>query len=180
MKIQDFSRRNFIKTMGSLGAGMLFGCAETQESLPSRVRGAQYMGDFAAPALKTVRCAFIGVGARGPGHARQIAEIAGTEIVAISDLYEDLAKKAAEQCTQKGGGERHQDISLYSAHISRAGLQCLSCTRSRAPRQYVRMPLRYAATHILDNLPIHLSLSRARNSISSRIETCREANPQYW
>jgi predicted dehydrogenase len=71
------------------------------------------MGDFSAPPLPTVRCAFIGVGSRGPGHAQQIAEIEGTEVVAISDLYEDLAKRAAGMCVDKGGGMRHQDIALY-------------------------------------------------------------------
>jgi len=96
--------------MGSLGAGFLLGCSEKRGSTPSRASGSQYMGDFAAPALQRVRCAFIGVGARGPGHARQIAEIEGTEIVAISDLYEDLAKKSAAECAEKGRGQR-QDHS---------------------------------------------------------------------
>jgi hypothetical protein len=59
-----------------------------------------------------VRCSFIGVGACGSGHARQIAEIEGTEIVAISDLYEDLALKSAAECVEVGGG-RHQSIALY-------------------------------------------------------------------
>ena len=52
------------------------------------------MGDFTAPKLDVVKVAFIGVGARGSGHAKQIAAIEGTEVVAIGDLYEDLAKKS--------------------------------------------------------------------------------------
>jgi predicted dehydrogenase len=113
MKILDVSRRNFIKTMGGLGAGFLMGCSGKSKGLTSRLAGAQYMGDFAAPKLDTVRCAFIGVGSRGPGHARQIAEMEGTEVVAISDLYEDLARKSAAECKEKGGGVRHNDISVY-------------------------------------------------------------------
>ena len=55
----------------------------------------QYMGDFIAPKLEVVKVAFIGVGARGIGHAKQIATIEGTEVVAISDLHQDLAKKSS-------------------------------------------------------------------------------------
>ena len=71
------------------------------------------MGDFAAPKIETVRCAFIGVGARGSGHASQIAEIEGTEVVAISDLYEDLAKKSADRCKEKGGGKQKNTIESF-------------------------------------------------------------------
>lgn len=110
--------------MGFLGAGTLAGCHQDVSSkskkneldidkIPSRAQGASYMGDFAAPKVATVRCAFIGAGSRGAGHIEQIAEIEGTEVVAISDLYEDLAKKSAGVCKEKGGGQRHKDIALY-------------------------------------------------------------------
>jgi len=124
MDILNDSRRNFIKLMGMVGAGFMTGCSTEQKAGNSsskvasdgfspRPSGAQYMGDFAAPKLETVRCAFIGVGARGTGHARQIAEIEGTEVVAISDLYEDWAKRSEKVCKEKGKGERHQNIALY-------------------------------------------------------------------
>ena len=123
MDILNDSRRNFIKLMGMMGTGALVGCSTEDKgkeigskganNFSSRPTGAQYMGDFAAPKLETVRCAFIGVGSRGSGHARQIAEIEGTEVVAICDLYEDLAKKSADNCKEKGKGERHNNIALY-------------------------------------------------------------------
>ena len=77
-------------------------------------KNSQYMGDYSAPKLKTVRVAFIGVGARGTGHARQIATIKGTEVVAISDLYQDLAQRAIDNCKEIGKGERHNEIAMYS------------------------------------------------------------------
>ena len=46
----------------------------------------------------------IGVGARGSGHASQLASIEGTEIVAISDLYEDLAE--AVRAARRGKGHK--------------------------------------------------------------------------
>ena len=73
----------------------------------------QYMGDFTTPKLDVVKVAFIGVGARGSGHAKQIAAIEGTEVVAISDLYEDLAKKSYKICKEIGNNERHRNIALY-------------------------------------------------------------------
>jgi len=120
----NFSRRNFIRLIGGAGAGILGACSGINKNIQldsttkkndgsSRLTGAQYMGDFAAPKLETVRCGFIGVGARGPGHAIQIAEIEGTDVVAISDLYEDLAKKTATRCAEKGSEKRHKNIALY-------------------------------------------------------------------
>ncbi len=76
-------------------------------------RNSHYMGDYSAPKLKTVRVAFIGVGARGTGHARQIATIEGTEVVAISDLYQDLAQRSIDNCKEIGKGERHNEIVIY-------------------------------------------------------------------
>ncbi len=114
MKSEESSRRKFVKIVGASATGIVAGCAVAKKSeMPSRRAGAKYMGDFVAPKLDTVRCAFIGVGARGSGHNRQIAEIEGTEVVGISDLYEDLAKKAQGKSVAAGKGERHQNIKLY-------------------------------------------------------------------
>ena len=70
------SRRNFLKKMGGLGAGVLAGFGPGRKAFSSQpgeinydfplLQGsANYMGDFQAPKLETVRCAFIGVGSRG-------------------------------------------------------------------------------------------------------------------
>lgn len=113
--MKNINRRNFIKKTSLSGAALAVGamatdCTAAKELAPS---GGTYMGDFTAPKLESVRIALIGVGARGTGHAKQLATIEGTEIVAISDLYEDLAKRSAENCVQVGAGERHQEIALY-------------------------------------------------------------------
>ena len=85
----------------------------TEESHDLIDRNSHYMGNYSAPKLKTVRVAFIGVGARGTGHARQIATIEGTEVVAISDLYQDLAQRSIDSCKEIGKGERHNEIAIY-------------------------------------------------------------------
>ncbi len=65
------------------------------------------MGGFAAPKLDKVRWGAIGVGARGSGHVKQLAQIEGSQVVAISDLYEDWARRsgtALEKLGQSGAG----------------------------------------------------------------------------
>jgi predicted dehydrogenase len=114
------SRRHFIKSIGVLGASAAVGCASNNDELKkdtslidsARMAGTKYMGDFAAAPLPTVRCAFIGLGHRGTGHIKQFAAIEGVEIVAISDVYEDLVKKAEKECLEIGQG-KHKNISLY-------------------------------------------------------------------
>ena len=93
------NRRDFLKSLGVTGAALAAGgtltaqnttAAQAESASPAesgRPSGARYMGDFAAPKLETVRWGIIGVGARGSGHAQQLAQIEGSRVVAISDLY---------------------------------------------------------------------------------------------
>jgi len=96
-------RRQFLKSLG-IGAGLaaLPAISRADNPPPSRPAQSKYMGGFAAPKLETVRIACIGVGARGSGHAAQLAEIEGVKIVAICDLIEDRAKRSAQGVSAKG------------------------------------------------------------------------------
>src|SRR5882672_7132334 len=99
------NRRNFLKTLGVAGVGLAaaqanVSSAEAAEG--SRRTGSKYMGGFAAPKLETVRWGAIGVGARGSGHVSQLAQIPGSEIIAISDLYEDWANRSAKALVKLG------------------------------------------------------------------------------
>ena len=97
-------RRSFIKALGGLTAGLatLPSLASAQSTAPSRRSGAKYMGDFAAPKLDKVKVAIIGVGARGSGHASQLASIEGVDFVGVCDLNEGRAKRSADNVTKKG------------------------------------------------------------------------------
>ena len=112
-------RKDFLKL--SSASAMLFGLKShginfsySERPYDYSKNNAQYMGDFAAPKIDVVKVAFIGVGARGSGHAKQIAAIKGTEVVAISDLYNDLAMKSYKVCKKIGNGNRHKNIAIYS------------------------------------------------------------------
>lgn len=117
-----FSRRGFLKTMGWVGAGLsAAGLARPAAAgqirfentgLRPRRSGARYMGGFAAPQLEKVRWGAIGVGARGSGHVEQLAQIEGSEIVAICDLYEDWANRSAAGVEKLG--KRRPDLYFGS------------------------------------------------------------------
>lgn len=102
------ARRNFLRSLGGITAGIaafpMLSSAQNAagDSAPSRTSGAKYMGDFAAPKLEKVKVAIIGVGARGSGHAAQLASLEGVEFVAICDVVEARAKRAEANVTKKG------------------------------------------------------------------------------
>ena len=109
------SRRNFIKTtslsIASLGSSSFL--TGFSNKSPERKLGNQYMGDFKAAKIKNIRAAFIGVGARGGNHLKSFASLEGTEVVAISDLYEDNVLREFKIASEIGDRKRHQNISLY-------------------------------------------------------------------
>ena len=76
--MKNYSRRKFIKKSGlsaaaSIGVAGLFNESFESNLIPSPSPGAKYMGDYKAPKINNIRVAFIGVGARGTGHAKHIA-----------------------------------------------------------------------------------------------------------
>ena len=71
------------------------------------------MGAFAASKLSTVRAAFIGVGNRGRGHLKFFSSIPNTEVVAISDLYEENVTQMRQLVKEAAGENRHTAISEY-------------------------------------------------------------------
>ena len=97
-------RRNFIKALGGLTASLaaLPTLTSAQTAASTRRQGAKYMGDFSAPKLDKVKVAIIGVGARGSGHAAQLATIEGVDFVGICDVRENAAKNAHANVTKRG------------------------------------------------------------------------------
>lgn len=97
-------RRNFLKTLGGLTAGLaaIPSFAGAQGGASARRSGATYMGDFAAPKLEKVKVAIIGVGNRGSGHAAQLATIEGVDFVAVCDVHEGRAKRSVEAVKAAG------------------------------------------------------------------------------
>jgi predicted dehydrogenase len=109
------SRRNFLKKTSLSGAALVTGGLLTDCATPNLVpaREGEYMGDYAAPPIPNLRAAFIGVGARGGYHLKFLAGLPNTEVVAISDLYEDNVMKWKKVAEGVGKGSRHQEIKTY-------------------------------------------------------------------
>ena len=71
------------------------------------------MGAFAASKLSTVRAAFIGVGHRGKDHLKFFSSLPNTEVVAISDLYEENVIQMRQLVKEAAGENRHPTIAEY-------------------------------------------------------------------
>ena len=119
--MKNIDRRNFIRKTSLAGAAITIGpvIASNTYTISGRPYAARYMGDFAAPKLDTIRAAFIGVGARGPGHLKFFASLPGTEVVAVCDLYEDYAQKWGAVAKEIGAGSRHKNVTLYHGDQNR-------------------------------------------------------------
>jgi len=109
------NRRNFIKkiTLSTAALATASMLSRNAKAVSSRSIAAQYMGGFAAPKLETIRAAFIGVGYRGGDHLKFFASLPGTEVVAISDLYEDNIKEKMGWVKEAAGINRHKNIAEY-------------------------------------------------------------------
>lgn len=92
------TRRGFLQLFGGVSASLAslssFAGTSKKDASARRSSKARYMGDFIAPKLEQVKVAIIGVGARGSGHAAQLAGIEGVQFVGIADVVEARAKKA--------------------------------------------------------------------------------------
>ena len=112
----SINRRNFLRKTSlsslALTATPLFSNCEPDVKQKAS-SGGVYMGGYNAPKLKNVRAAFIGVGSRGGGHLKFFAGLPGTEVVAISDLYQDKVKEKLGMVNQMTEASRHTNIVSY-------------------------------------------------------------------
>ncbi len=106
--MSKINRRAFLQKSSLLSTGTILSTCVLAQKNPD----GQYMGDFAAAPLPTVRAAFIGLGARGPQHLGNFAAQPGTEVVGICDLYEDNIRKAVTQVVEVDA--RHGEARTYS------------------------------------------------------------------
>lgn len=88
----------------------LFGCNQPKQEMstmiktetPVRPAGQTDVLNLTAPALPTVRVAFIGLGMRGPGAVSRMTHIPGVEVVALCDVLEENTKKVNKMLEERG------------------------------------------------------------------------------
>ncbi len=69
---------------------------------PERPEGQQHAIGLTAPAMKTVRVAFVGLGMRGSGAVPRFTHIPGVEVVALCDYSRERAEKCQESLRRAG------------------------------------------------------------------------------
>lgn len=106
-------RRKFIQS-ASLGTAALatWSCSTLNET-STRPQSSIYMGGFTASPLKTIKGAFIGLGYRGNDHLRNFASLAGTEVVAMCDLYQDNIEKKLATLNDLDKSQQHTAVKTY-------------------------------------------------------------------
>lgn len=111
--VKKINRRSFIKTSSLSAVAIASGSLLENCMSPKTASNGIYMGGFAAPKIENLRAAFIGVGARGGDHLKVLASLENTEVVAISDLYEDNVIHWKKIASDIGKSNRHQNIATY-------------------------------------------------------------------
>ena len=113
--MKKLDRRDFIKKSTLTAAAfsstpILSSCVDSD---PSKKNNSIYMGSFAPSKLSTVRAAFVGVGHRGKDHLKFFSSLPNTEVVAISDLYEENVIQMRQLVKEAAGENRHNTIAEY-------------------------------------------------------------------
>jgi len=108
--MKNYNRRNFLKksSLGVVAASTL--SLSCQENMSKSSPGT-YMGDFADKPIDNIKAAFIGLGARGPGHLKNFATLENTKVVALCDLYNDNVER--EQNRLQSYNSNSSDVKLY-------------------------------------------------------------------
>ena len=108
--MKNYNRRNFLKksSLGVVGASTL--SLSCQENMSKSSPGT-YMGDFADKPIDNIKAAFIGLGARGPGHLKNFATLENTKVVALCDLYNDNVKRELKRLQSYNSNS--SDVKLY-------------------------------------------------------------------
>jgi predicted dehydrogenase len=169
-------RRSFLKFLGGITAAVAsYPMIGSAQAAPSRRAGAKYMGDFAAPKLDKVKIALIGVGARGSGHAAQLAAIEGTQIVAISDLYEDLAKRSEKRVVEKGHAPKlyYGDENAWRKMLVEAKPDAVIIATPWQLHAPMGIEAMRAGAHAFIEIPIAVTLQQMWDLVNTSEETGR-------
>jgi predicted dehydrogenase len=116
-------RRNFLKMTGLAGLSVLGGCnakghdsqlntakadiPQLTDEYEKKHRQLFNMSGYTAPPIETVRVGIIGLGQRGPHHAKTMSRIEGVQIKALCDLRPEKAHAVKQQLA---GAAHNPDI----------------------------------------------------------------------
>lgn len=120
MTLKSFNRRLFLKKSGLSAlayatSSIMYGASKFEKVKSRTVSPSDgtYLGGFEAPKLDKVRVAVIGLGSRGFSHVQKMARIDGVQIVALSDLYEDLVQRSLTKINELSPNKHHEIATYY-------------------------------------------------------------------
>ena len=96
---ERYNRRDFLKSTTLAGAGLTLGaCSMARDKKHPQ----KHPPVTKAPALETVRIAFVGVGLQGTSHVRNFLKIDGVQVKAVCDIVPERAAKVREMTVKAG------------------------------------------------------------------------------
>ncbi len=99
------SRRDFIKTSASAGAGLALGGMFADRSAGQQKLTGPPPPPKIAPPMEKVRIGFVGVGGMGMAHVGNLMRIEGAELRAVCDIVEWKVKRVQAMCVASGKPE---------------------------------------------------------------------------
>lgn len=100
---KQITRRSFIAAAAGVGAGLAMAKPAAAGFLGRA--GAGSVAGLKVEPMKTVRTAFIGVGARGSSHLAQMLDLEGIEVTAVCDNHPPSLERAVRSVVAKGRKE---------------------------------------------------------------------------
>jgi predicted dehydrogenase len=101
VRMTNTTRRGFMVAAAGVGAGLAL-AKPAAAALLGGSSEAEGVAGLKTPALKAVRAAFIGVGARGSGHLGQMMTLEGVEVTAICDNHAPSLNNAVDRVVKAG------------------------------------------------------------------------------
>ena len=169
------SRRHFLKTSVGLGAAATgLGACQSTMGGAARRKSAQYMGDFAAEPLETIRVGFIGTGARGSGHVAQMMLMEGVEVVAICDVRQAYADKSAKRVVKEGRpapAVYHSDENAYLRMLDEVPMDAVVISTPWSLHGPMGIAAMQAGAHALLEVPMATTLADLWKLVDTSEET---------
>ncbi len=121
-----------------------------------------------------MRWGVIGVGNRGSGHAQQLSQIEGSRVIAISDLYEDLAKRSGAT-VQKHGRNAPElyfgSPTRYHDLLARPDLDAVLIATPWEDHAHMVMEAMKAGKHAFVEVPMGLTLQELWDVVNTSEQT---------
>lgn len=145
-------------------------CNIIKTPVPVRPVGQTDMLEFAAPAIPTVRIAFIGLGMRGPGAVDRMMNIPGVEVVALCDVLEKNVDKVSKMVTKAGRAEPLKfsgDTAIWRKVTALPNVDLIYIATDWASHALIGVQAMKDGKHVAIEVPASMSLQESWDLINT-------------